>query len=234
MDKRFLTILGAIAIIFIGIFVFSQHSSKNGSSSTSSSSQPTDHVIGKGSTGVKLQEYGDYECPICAIYYPTVKQVQTQFNNQIYYQFSNLPLTSIHKNAFAAARAAEAANYQGKYWEMHDKIYANQDPNGQSGWVASDNPLSYFTSFAQQLGLNVNQFTTDYASDKVNSVINADISAFMSTSYVNHDTNKQATPTFFLDGKYISNTQLADPSTGQPSATKFAQVINAEIATKNK
>ena len=228
MDKRFLTILGAVAIIFIGIFVFSQHSSKSSGSGASSNTQPTNHVQGQGSTGVKLQEYGDYECPICAIYNPAVDQVEQQFSEQITYQFSNLPLTSIHKNAFAAARAAEAAGLQGKYFDMHNLLYQNQDPNGQSGWVASDNPLSFFTSFAQRIGLNVNQFKTDYASDKVNSSINADLAAFAKTG------KEQATPTFFLDGKYLPNTQLADPSTGQPSAAKFAQVINAEIAAKNK
>jgi protein-disulfide isomerase len=228
MDKRFLTILGAIVIIFIGIFAFSQHTNKGGGSSSSGNAQPTNHVIGQGSSGVTLMEYGDYECPICGLYYPTVKQVQAQFNDEIYFQFRNLPLTSIHKNAFAGARAAEAAGLQGKYWQMHDALYENQDPNGTSGWVASDNPLIYFTNFAKQIGLNVNQFNTDYASDKVNNSINADLAAFAKTG------QEQATPTFFLDGKYVPNTDLIDPATGRPTADKFAQVINAEIAAKNK
>src|SRR5581483_9854146 len=174
----------------------------------------------------KLVEYGDYECPICGLYYAPVKQVVAQFSNQIYFQFRNLPLTSIHKNAFAGARAAEAAGLQGKYWQMHDKLYDNQDPEGASGWVASDNPLSYFTQFAQQIGLNVNQFKSDYASEKVNNYITADLNAFSKTG------QEQATPTFFLDGKYIPNTKLSDPTTGQPSVQKFTQVLNAEIAKK--
>jgi len=148
MDKRFLSILGAIIIIFVGIFVFSQHSNNNSSSSSNSSQQPTSHIEGQGKAGVTLVEYGDYECPICGLYYPVVKQVEAQFSSQIYYQFRNLPLTSIHKNAFAGARAAEAAGLQGKYWQMHDALYENQDPNGASGWVASDNPLTFFTTFA--------------------------------------------------------------------------------------
>ncbi|HXY18261.1 MAG TPA: thioredoxin domain-containing protein [Candidatus Nitrosopolaris sp.] len=228
MDKRFLSILGAIIIIFVGIFVFSQHSNNNSSSSSNSSQQPTSHIEGQGQAGVTLVEYGDYECPICGLYYPVVKQVETQFSSQIYFQFRNLPLTSIHKNAFAGARAAEAAGLQGKYWQMHDALYDNQDPNGTSGWVASDNPLSFFTTFAQQIGLNVNQFKTDYNSDKVNNAINADLAAFAKTG------QEQATPTFFLDGKYISNLDLSDSATGQPSVQKFAQVINAEIAAKKK
>ena len=232
MDKRFLAILAGLVIIFGGVFAVSQHSSK--STGGSSSSQPTNHVEGQGSTGVKLVEYGDYECPICGIYYQPLKQVEAQLNSQIYFQFRNLPLTSIHKNAFAAARATEAAGLQGKYWQMHDKIYENQDPTGQSGWVASNDPLNYFNTYAQAIGLNMTQFKSDYASSSVNDAINADVSAFMNTPYANHDIEKEATPTFFLDGKNVPNSQLADSSTGQPSVAKITQVLNAEITSKSK
>ena len=227
MDKRFLSILAGLVVIFGGFFIVSQHSSNNSSGSGSGNgSQATNHVEGQGSSGVKLVEYGDYECPICAIYYQPVKQAVAQLNSKIYYQFRNLPLTSIHKNAFAAARAAEAAGLQGKFFQMHDTLYSNQDPSGQSGWVASNNPLTYFTTFAQQIGLNVNQFKTDYASDKVNNLINADLAEFAKTN------QEQATPTFFLDSKLLPNTSLTDSSTGQPSAAKIVLAINAEISAK--
>jgi len=172
-------------------------------------------------------EYGDYECPVCGIYYSTVKQVAAQFSNDIYFQFRNLPLTQIHKNAFAAARAAEAAGLQDKFWEMHDLLYENQDPTGQNGWVASNDPLTFFTPYAKQLGLNTTQFNSDYASDKVNNAISADLTAFGKTG------QQEATPTFFIDGTYVPNTELTDSKTGQPSVDKFAAVINAEIAKKN-
>ncbi|MGA3150521.1 MAG: thioredoxin domain-containing protein [Candidatus Saccharimonadales bacterium] len=228
MDKRFLAILAGIVIIFGVVFAASQHSSNTSGNSNTSNAQPTSHIEGQGSTSVKLVEYGDYECPVCSLYYPVVKQVAAQFNSQVYFQFRNLPLTSLHKNAFAAARAAEAASLQGKFWQMHDELYSNQDPTGQSGWVASDNPLTYFTAFVQQIGLNINQFKTDYASDKVNNAINADLAAFAKTG------QQEATPTYFLDGKYIPNTELADPTTGEPSASLFAKVINAEITAKTR
>ena len=230
MDKRFLSILGGLVVIFIVIFALSSHKSNNGSNgnSTTSSAKTSNHVEGQGSTGVKLVEYGDFECPICGIYYQPLKQVYSQFSSQIFFQFRNLPLTSIHKNAFAGARAAQAAALQGKFWQMHDALYDNQDPSGASGWVASNNPLTYFTTYAQQIGLNVTQFKTDYASDKVNNAIQADLTAFGKTG------QEQATPTFFLDGKYVPNTELADASTGQPSVSKITQVLKAEIAAKQK
>jgi protein-disulfide isomerase len=239
MDKRFLSILAVLIAVFVGIFVVSQHSSnKAAGGSSSSNTPPTNHVEGQGSTGVKLVEYGDYECPICGAYYQPLKQVYAQFSGQIYFQFRNLPLTSIHKNAFAGARAAEAAGLQGKYWQMHDALYTNQDPTGQQGWVASNNPLSYFTTFAKQIGLNVSQFTTDYSSDKTNNAVQADLSQFpkdFKAATGAYDANQdQATPTFFLDGKNISNLRLSDPKTGQPSVALFTSVLNSEIASKTK
>src|SRR5487761_1864045 len=83
----------------------------------------------------------------------------------------------------------------------------------------------YFNSYAQQLGLNVTNFKQDMASDQVNNLINADLAAFAKTG------QQEATPTFFLDGKYISNSELID-NNSQPSVQKFANVLNAEIASK--
>jgi protein-disulfide isomerase len=222
MDKRFLGILLALIIIFGGIFAVTQNSgSKKGSGN--SNAQTTHHVEGLGQKGVTLVEYGDYECPVCEEYYQPLKQVASQFNSQIYFQFSNLPLSpSPHPNAFAAARAAEAAGLQNKYWQMHDKLYENQND-----WAGASNPQTFFDQYAQQIGLNVNQFKQDYASSKVNDSINADLAAFSKTG------KEKATPTFFLDGTYLPNSQLIDSQTGRPSLTQFAKLINAEIAKKN-
>jgi protein-disulfide isomerase len=214
MSKQFLGVIAAIILIFAGIFAFSGHNNSPGSSAKG---QLTNHVIGKGSTGVKLVEYGDYECPFCGQYYPIVKQVQTEFNDQIFFQFRNFPLVSLHKNAFAGARAAEAAGLQNKFWEMHDALYQSQDPQGASGWVASNDPLDqYFVDFAKQLGLNVDKFKQDYTSDKVNGAINAD-------SAEGNKLGITGTPTFFIDGKKVEIGQ---------SVAEFEKVINAEIAKK--
>lgn len=224
MDKRFLSILGGIIVIFIVIFAITQTGNKsNNSGNNSSGSQPTHNVMGLGQKGVTLVEWGDYECPVCGDYYQAVKQVDAQFHNQIYFQFRNLPLTAIHPNAFAAARAAQAAGLQNKYWQMHDKLYTNQDQ-----WAGASNPQTNFDTYAQQIGLNVSQFNRDYASDQVNNSINADLAAFAKTG------KEMATPTFFLDGKYVNNSELVDPQTGQPSVTQFANLLNAEIAAKTK
>lgn len=214
MSKQFAGILAVIVLVLGGIFL----ATSNNGPSSSSSAKPTNHVEGSTSTGVKLIEYGDYECPFCGQFYPLVKQIAEQYKDQIQVQFRNLPLTQIHKNAFAGARAAEAAALQNKFWQMHDTLYENQDPNGKQGWVVSDNPLDqYFVGFATTIGLNIAQFKTDYASSKVNDAILADLSTFKKTGL------DESTPTFFLDGKQIKPTY---------SITDFQKAIDTEIKAK--
>jgi protein-disulfide isomerase len=223
MDKRFLSILAIIIIIFVGIFAVSQHSGSGSSGSNSSGSQATNHVMGQNAKNITFIEYGDYQCPICGAYYQPVKDAMTpDILQNIKFQFRNLPLTSIHQHAFAAARAAEAAGMQGKYWEMHDKIYENQN-----SWTQSSSPVNFFNTYAKELGLNVEKFKSDYLSGKVNDSINADLAAFKATK------QEQATPTFFLNGKYIANSEFSDPATGAPSAGKITKVINDAIAKQS-
>ena len=212
MSKQFWAVVAIIVLVFVGIVAVSNHKSST-SSSTNSSSQPTQHIIGTGSTGVTLVEYGDYECPYCEEYYPVVKQVQQEYNDKIFFQFRNFPLTSVHVNAFAGARAAEAAGLQNKFWEMHDALY---DASNWQVWSTASDPTPYFSQYAQQLGLNMTQFKSDFGSSKVNDLVNADMTA-------GNKLNIQGTPTFFLDGKQI---------TVGISVTDFEKVINAEIAKK--
>ena len=209
MSKQFWGVIVIVILVFVGIFMLTSSNKSGTSSSKSSSSALSQHIEGKGQDHVTLVEYGDYECPYCGTYFPIVKQVQAEFNNQIFFQFRNFPLVNIHQNAFASARAAEAAGLQNKFWEMHDALYETQ-----TQWSQSSDPSSYFKQIAQQLGLNTTQFEADYASSKVNDTINADTAA-------GNKLNVQGTPTFFLDGKQIQ--------VGQ-SVSGFETPIKAEIA----
>jgi len=213
MSKRFIIIVLALVLGFGGIFYFTKHKSSGTTAGGSSNATPSNHVMGLGKKKVTLIEYGDYQCPACGAYYPLVKQLTTTYQNDIYFQFRNFPLYQIHQNAFAGGRAAEAAGLQGKYWDMHDLLYVNQQ-----AWSSSNDPTSYFTSYAQSLGLNVDKFKTDMASDQVNNVINADIKAGTSLG-------ANSTPTFILDGKKINSNPRDLPS--------FQTLINAEIKAKN-
>src|SRR5438445_5809541 len=116
MSKQFLAIIAAIVILFAGAVIVSSHKS-NSNSSSKSSGAATEHFTGNPQSNVTLTEYGDYECPYCEQYSTTVQQVVAINKDKIRFQFRNFPLIGIHQNAFAAARAAEAADQQGKFWE---------------------------------------------------------------------------------------------------------------------
>lgn len=217
MTKQFWAMLVVIVAVLVGVWAFTGHKSTG----TSSNVGLSNHVIGKDQKHVTLVEYGDFECPVCEAYEPVVSQVIQQYSNDITFQFRNFPLTSIHPNAFAGARAAEAASLQGKFWQMHDALYASQ--NWQQ-WSTSSDPVPYFDQYAQQIGLNVSKFKQDFASDQVNNQVQADL------NYANK-LGLQGTPTFFLDGKQLDNSQLATSS--GPSLAKFQKLIDAAIAQKN-
>lgn len=213
MSKQFWAVIIVVILALIGIFTFTGKKSTGTNNPSSASGQPTTHIIGQGTTGVTLVEYGDYQCPACGQYYPVVKAVQAKYGDAIKFQFRNFPLVSSHQNAFAAARAAEAASLQGKFWEMHDALYQSQ-----AQWSSSSSASQIFVQYASQLKLNVAQFRQDYASIKVNDAINADSAAGTKA-------NVQGTPSYYLDGKYV---QVANT----PEA--FEKVIDAEIAQKAK
>src|SRR5690242_10803925 len=91
MSNRFVLILIACIVAFAGIFWFTKKDKDKAAPATSA--QPTNHIQGEGKTGVTFVEYGDYQCPFCGQYYPVVKQTQAKYNEEITFQFINLPLT---------------------------------------------------------------------------------------------------------------------------------------------
>jgi protein-disulfide isomerase len=87
--------------------------------------QDRDHVRGPANAPVTLVQYGDYECPYSGAAYPIIKNIQSRMNERLRFVFRNFPIDS-HPHAQQAAEAAEAANSQDKFWEMHDLLYENQ------------------------------------------------------------------------------------------------------------
>ena len=214
MSKQFLAVLAAIILLFVGVIVVSGNKSENGSGNKSSAG-PTEHIYGNKDAKVTLVEYGDYQCPYCQQYYPTLKQVAETNKDKIGFQFRNFPIVSAHQNAFSAARAAEAADEQGKFWEMHDLLY--ETANWQV-WTRSSSPTSNFNDYAKQLNMNVEKFKKDFAGKKANDAINADSAA-------GNKLGVTGTPTFFLNGKQI---QVGN------SVEAFQKVIDAELAKQEK
>lgn len=209
MNKQFIAVVAVVIIGLFGVFALTKKSNEQPSSSSSNGTSVSEHKKGAGTKNVTLIEYGDFQCPACKSYYPIVKQIKESYGDDITFQFRHFPLTQIHPSAFAASRAAEAAGKQDKFFEMHDLLYENQD-----SWTSLSNASAIFETYAQQLGLNMDQYKADVASGQTAEIINADIKAGQAVG-------ANSTPTFVLNGKKIDN-----PKTFE----EFKTVIDAEIA----
>jgi protein-disulfide isomerase len=86
-----------------------------------------DHAQGNANAACTLVEYGDFECPHCARAHPIVKRIEHHFGDRLRFVFRNFPLTQIHPNAEPAAEVAEFAGSQGRFWDMHDLLFQNQN-----------------------------------------------------------------------------------------------------------
>lgn len=142
-----------------------------------------DHVRGSASAPITLVEYGDFECPYCGQAYYVLKEVEDELGRELRVVFRHFPLASIHPHAEAAAVAAEAAGAQGKFWEMHDLLFGNQQ-------ALED---EYLLEYAEALDLDVTAFEEALRSGKPRLRVKED---FMSgvRSGVN------GTPTLFING----------------------------------
>ena len=140
---------------------------------------------------VTLEEFGDYQCPPCGELHPTLKRLKLEFGPNLNLVFRNLPLTTIHRNALAAAQAAEAARVQNRFWEMHDLLYENQGL-----WKDDINPRTIFLKFAADLGLDPGRFVRDMDGEQVKLRIEADQDAAAELGI-------NGTPTILLDGRQL-------------------------------
>jgi len=176
----------------------------------------SDHVKGDTSSKVSVIEYGDFECPACGEWEPIIEQIESDYGNRVEFVFRNFPLYQIHPFAMIGAQAAEAANLQGKYWEMHDLLYKNQAEWTANTSLTPANVITqFFDGYAQTLGLNVTQFNTDINSSAVQARVQRDLSSG-NAAQVDH------TPTFFVNLQQIQN------PTG---LTQFEQILDQALAS---
>lgn len=217
--NRFWIILAVVVLGLVGIFIATKPKDSGNSSFTGDATQvqEDDHTKGNEKAKVVLIEYGDYQCPACGAVHPIIERLTKKYEKDVLFVFRNFPLITIHPNAFASARAAEAAAMQGKFWEMYNKLYDNQQIWGN----LSTNQQATFEGYAKELGLDIEQFKQDYASEAVASKINRDLSS-------GEQFGVQGTPTFILNGKKIENPRDAD---GYETIIKDA--IKESKASKN-
>ena len=166
-----------------------------------------DHVKGSETAPVTLVEYGDFQCPACGAFYPIVAEALKAGGTNVRFVFRHFPLTQ-HQNALPAAQASEAAAAQGKFWEMYDVLYTSQE-----AWATSTDPKTVFTSYAKDLGLDLDKFATDYESKDYKVIISNDYKGGVKAGI-------NSTPTFFVNGKKINPQNYED----------FKKIINDAIS----
>ena len=153
-----------------------------------------DHIQGSLDAPIALVEYGDYECPFCGEVYLVIKAIQRALGSRLCFAFRHFPLTNVHPHAEHAAEAAEAAGTQGKFWEMHDMLFENQD-------ALDDESL---TQYAAALGLDEVRLIREVVAGAYAGRVRED---FMSG--VRGGAN--GTPTLFINGERYDGARALEP-----------------------
>jgi protein-disulfide isomerase len=155
------------------------------------------HTIGPPNASVMLEEFGDFECPPCSLLHPVLKTMEREFGDRLRVTFREFPLVPTHPHALAAARAAEAAGLQGKFWEMHDLLYETQKV-----WHNSFDVRPIFEGYATRIGLDLERFRRDSKGEVVERRI------FLDGKRA-HSLGVKGTPTVFLNGREVPFESLA-------------------------
>jgi protein-disulfide isomerase len=142
-----------------------------------------DHISGPENATVTLVEYADYECPYCGAAEPSVQGVRRALADTLRFVFRNFPVIEAHPHAAQAAAAAEAAGLRGKFWQMHDLLFQNQQALDAGSLLV----------YAAEIGLDIDQFSNDIQSDTVLERIRRDIEGGVRSDV-------EGTPTFFING----------------------------------
>lgn len=207
---RYVAVIGVLALAGVGLIALSNATKLTVPVPLATEVTESDWTKGNPEADVVLVEYSDFQCPACLAYDPVISQLLAEYGDRMLFVYRHFPLKTIHRNATAAAAAAEAAGVQGKFWEMHNVLFANQ-----GSWANLANPGSEFERYAAALSLNVEQFLSDYVSKTVKDQVEADYQSGL-------DARLDSTPSFFLNGaKLTQNPQGYDA---------FATLIEAELA----
>ncbi|MGA3292032.1 MAG: thioredoxin domain-containing protein [Candidatus Microgenomates bacterium] len=149
------------------------------------------------SATISIVEFGDYECPACGTYNPIVTNVLTTFADKVNFTFRDYPLSQ-HSKADISSYAADAAGLQGKFWQMHDKLYANQND-----WVNASDTQAVFDGYAKELGLDVGKFDSDMNGSTVKDIVQKGVDD-------GNTVGLTETPTFYLNGQKINLSGASD------------------------
>ena len=199
--KRYLPflIVAAVGLITFGS-AFALYRSKKGAAPAAPAASKEAvatglHVRGPKSAPVTIEEFGDFQCPPCSVMSGLLKKGEEEGKGKIRVVFRHFPL-AMHEHARAAALAAEAAELQGKFWEMHDLLYKEQ-----ANWSKNVEAPSLFNSYAGTLGLDLERFKKDMQNPEVAARIDAD-------HQLGSSRGVSSTPTLFVNNVLLPVDQL--------------------------
>lgn len=236
MSKSRWIIFGVVCVLVLGGLILLANKDKKDVSSidptqiiASTDTEIGDHVYGNKSAKVVVFEYGDFQCPSCGGAFPQLKTIKETYKQQIAFVFRNFPLTSIHPNALSASTSAEAAGLQGKFWEMHDALYLNQDSWSSS---STSDRNGIFEDYAKSVGVNVAQYNTDLTGKKVADKISRDRA-------LGKKVGVDATPTIFIgadkmNSDVVSNLVSGDGSKLTAEIDKRLKAAGVELPKKSE
>jgi protein-disulfide isomerase len=160
-------------------------------------------IRGSDSAKITVVEWADFQCPFCVRVNPTLEKITEEYGDKVRFSFKHLPL-SMHSKARAAHQAAEAAHRQGKFWEMHDRIFDKPKDLSEQTYLR----------YANEIGLDIEKYKSDFSSSSVRKVIDADLAKA-------RELGVSGTPSFFINGRFLSGAQPYNA---------FARVIDEELA----
>jgi len=182
------TIIGLVTVLlFAGAFYFAGQAKKAGNEGI----EIITHAKGNAESAVVLTEYSDFQCPACGATFPLVTQLLNQYADDLRFEYKHFPIERLHPYALQAAMAAEAAGQQGKFFEFHDLLFENQDE-----WSRSATPNLFFAQYAEQLGLDMDQFKRQSNASALRDKVQAEMAE-------GRDLGITGTPTFFLNGQIM-------------------------------
>jgi len=171
------------------------------------------NMLGSPTATVTIEEFADFQCPTCASVHSKMKEINALYSGRIKFIFRNFPLTQVHKNAYDAAVAAEAAGMQGKFWAMQDQLFSNQ-----KAWSDSSEARKIFEEYAQKIGLDVARFQNDMLGLPAKTRVDADLQRARAL-------NLSGTPTVYINGREVPFEQTG--------VEMMRQVIDAELQKAN-
>lgn len=194
-ETKKLTIIGIAALVLIGgsVLLFAISPKENVVAEKKILYRDNSHTtaIGPVASVVVMVEFGDYQCPACGFAHPIIKKVLNEYGGKVTLVYRHFPLAQ-HRHSGIAAEAAEAAAQEGKFWEMHNRLYEDQ-----KRWSDSDKPLDIFLEYAREFGLNTEKFKQSVESSAFKDVIANDQKDGASAGV-------SGTPTLFINGEQYS------------------------------